>query len=94
MRIIVAALLAAVPASAMAQQVSGSQAITILSDGKVLSASSLDGDAEKSMMSQIPEGPRRHEIFVLHNREIYLCILVGSADTGTPPYASCFGAAP
>ena len=65
----------------------------LLSDGKVISSSSLTSlpRSDSLVGASPPKDTRIHEMFILYRSELYLCHLVASKASGTRPYATCYG---
>lgn len=80
-RLVLAAMIAAVGAPAYAQQVHFERAFEILANGKVISAAPVS-DGQSAVT---------HEVFVLFEGRVYLCVLTGGTQTGTEPWPACFG---
>lgn len=76
---------------AVANPISGADAISIISEGQIVSSASVVPVTPPAIGTSAPSGTRIHELFVLSDGVIYLCFVVGNPTTETPPYATCHG---
>lgn len=90
MKYLFAAATFAAAGAAGAQQVPYADALKIVSDGKIISSAEISPNRPAGMGPE-PEGTRVHEVFAVHENRLYLCYLIGSSKTGTPPRANCYG---
>lgn len=80
-RFVFSAAIAAIFSPACAQQVDFERAFEILSKGQVVS----------SAPAATGSGIRTHEVFVVLEGRLYLCVLTGSTTSGTEPWPACYG---